>query len=154
MEDAPAPRRPDRALIGIGIAIVVVIVAAVVAVLLRGEPEQFDETTPEGVVQRYSTAVIDGDTQAAMDLLAPEVVDACERVEPYEDDVRVALVSATDRGDTASVEVTIITSYSGGLFGPDEYRSDGRFSLVRSGDGWLIESAPWELAVCAPGAFG
>ncbi|GLI28765.1 hypothetical protein ARHIZOSPH14_30070 [Agromyces rhizosphaerae] len=149
-----APARADRALIGIGIAIALVVVAAVIAVLVRGAPEQLDESTPEGVVQRYSAAVIAGDEQAALEYLVPELAESCERVERFDDEVRVSLVATTERESSADVEVAIVTTYGGGLFGPDEYRSDGSFDLVRVDDEWRIESVPWELAVCAPGGVG
>jgi hypothetical protein len=55
-EDARRSRWPIVALLA-GIAAVVLI--ALVAVLARG-PAQYDPGTPEGVVQRYSQAVIDG----------------------------------------------------------------------------------------------
>ncbi len=151
----PEPARRDRALIGIAIAIAVVVVAAIVAVLLRPTAERLDASTPEGVVQAYSEAVIDGDARAARGYLVPEVAEGCERVDGVSDgEVRVVLVSATEDASTADVRVSIVTTYGGGLFGPDEYRTDGRFDLVRVGDEWRIETAPWELSVCAPGSTG
>ncbi|BDZ63112.1 hypothetical protein [Agromyces mangrovi Wang et al. 2018] len=153
----PAKARSDRALIGIGIAVAVVVVAAIVAVLVRPAAEPLDPTTPEGVIQGYSEAVLDGDTRAALDFLVPEIADDCQRVENYgfgDADVRVVLVSSTEDGSTADVRVSIVTTYGGGLFGPDEYRTDGRFDLQRVDGEWRIESAPWELAVCTPGDVG
>jgi hypothetical protein len=149
--DAPAAR-PDRTLIVILGVIAVLVIVALVVVFTRGEPAQLDETTPEGVVQRYSAAVIDGDEAAAEEYLVPELADSCRRIETGPvDGMRVTLVSTTERADTADVEVLIVTSYDGGMFGSSEYEEQGVFDLVAADGGWLIESAPWPLTVCDPG---
>lgn len=152
MTDAPAPKR-DRTLIVILSVIGALVVIALIVVFTRGEPEQLDESTPAGVVQRYAAAVIEGDEEAAIAYLVPELADSCERIEtgPVRD-MRVTLVSTTEREDTADVRVLIVTSYDGGLFGSSEYEEEAVFDLVAHGDGWLIETAPWSLAVCNPTA--
>lgn len=149
--DAPA-RKPDRTLIVILSVIAALVVVALIVVFTRGEPEVLDESTPEGVVQRYSAAVIEGDEAAAIDYLVPEIRDDCVRMQSGPlDSLRVTLVSTTDRGDSADVRVLIVTSYDGGLFGSSEYEEEGVFDLVRSDDGWLIESTPWQFMICDPG---
>ena len=149
--DAPA-RKPDRTLIVILAVIAALVVVALIVVFTRGEPEELDESTPEGVVQRYSAAVIEGDEAAAIDYLVPELGDQCSRMQggPL-DGVRVTLVSTTDRGDSADVRVLVVTSYDGGLFGSSEYEEEGVFDLVRNDGRWLIESTPWQLMICDPG---
>ena len=53
---------------------------ALIAVFARGGAAPRDAAdTPEGVVQRYSQAVIDGDAQTALTYVVPEVADACVR---------------------------------------------------------------------------
>jgi hypothetical protein len=149
--DAPAAK-PDRTLIVILGVIAVLVIVALVVVFTRGEPAQLDATTPEGVVQRYSAAVIEGDEAAAEEYLVPELADDCRRIETGAvNGMRVTLVSTTERADSADVEVLIVTSYDGGMFGSSEYEEDGVFDLVRADDAWLIESAPWPLTVCDPG---
>ncbi len=64
------------ALIG---GVVLVVVIALIAVFARGGAAPLDPATPEGVVQRYSQAVVDGDTQTALTYVVPEVADACVR---------------------------------------------------------------------------
>jgi hypothetical protein len=141
-------RRPRWALIALIAAVALVVVIALVAVFLRGNPVQYAEDTPEGVVQRYSQAVVDGDLDTALTYVVAEVADTCDRIETP-DQMRVTLVKTTQTGDGAQVDVRITTVYDSGPLGTNEYSSDGTFRLVTSGDSWLIESAPWELAVCS-----
>ncbi|MBM7502642.1 hypothetical protein ACFPER_04120 [Agromyces aurantiacus] len=153
---APAPAesapRPDRTLLVILGIIVALVIVALVVVFSRGEPELLDESTPEGVVQRYSAAVIDGDEQAAKEYLVAEVADDCVRIEPATGaDLRVTLVDTEEREDSADVRVLLTISYGGGgPFGSDEYQEDGVFDLVRDGGEWRIETAPWPLTICQP----
>lgn len=145
MTTAPAPAR--RTLIVLLSVIAVLVIVSLVVVFTRGAPELLDESTPEGVVQRYSTAVLEGDESAAIGFLSPEAEDQCGTVEStVSDDVRVTLVSTDLRDDSATITVRI-TRHDGGPFG-SEYGYEDTFRLLSSGDGWLVESAPWELMVC------
>lgn len=150
MTDAPAPKR-DRTLIVLLSVIGALVVIALIVVFTRGEPELLDESTPEGVVQRYAAAVIDGDEAAAIEYLVPELADDCRRVGtgPMQD-VRVTFASTTRHDGTADVEVLIVTTYEGGLFGSSQYEEQAVFDLVREAGTWLIESAPWQFTVCDP----
>ena len=110
---APAPAsRSNRTLVVILCVIGALVVVALVVVFTRGAPVPLDESTPEGVVQRYSAAVIDGNEAAAIAYLAPALGDACV---PFEtgsaQDIRVTHVSTTQRDDTADVRVLIATTY-------------------------------------------
>ncbi|GAA1762951.1 hypothetical protein [Agromyces humatus] len=152
MTDSPAPKR-DRTLIVILAVIGALVAIALIVVFTRGEPAQLDESTPEGVVQRYTAAVIAGDEEAARGYLVPELADSCERIEPGPvQDMRVTLESTTEREDSADVRVLIAFSYDGGLFGSSGYEEQGTFDLVADGGGWLIESTPWPLTICAEAA--
>jgi len=143
--------RPDRTLIVILAVIAALVIVALIVVFTRGEPELLDESAPEGVVQRYSAAVIDGDEAAAIEYLVPELGDPCERIGTGPvDGMRVTLVSTTERDDSADVDVLIVTSYEGGLFGSSEYEEPGVFDLVKDDGEWLIESTPWQLTICSP----
>lgn len=147
----PSPARPDRTLLVILGVIAALVIVALIVVFTRGAPELLDESTPEGVVQRYSAAVIDGDESAAKEYLVSELADDCVRIEtaPVES-MRVTLVDTEEREDSADVRVLIATSYGGGMLGPDEYQEEGVFDLVREGDAWRIESAPWPVTICQP----
>lgn len=130
-------------------AVALVVVIALVAVFVQRDPAQLDATTPEGVVQRYVQAVIAGDTDTAVSYLAPDVAAECELVPLDTQDRRVTLTApTTQRADSATVEVLIVTVYGSGPLGSDEYESEGAFDLVRTDDAWAIRTAPWEFAVC------
>lgn len=152
--DAPAPApapTSNRVLIVILCLIGALVVVALVVVFTRGAPAPLDESTPEGVVQRYSAAVIEGDEATAITYLVPALGDDCVPYETgSEQDFRVTHVTTTQRDDTADVRVLIATTYDGGPFGSSTYEEEGEFDLVREGDGWLIESAPWPLTICDP----
>ncbi|WP_438853586.1 nuclear transport factor 2 family protein [Agromyces sp. M3QZ16-3] len=143
--------RPDRTLVVVLAVLGLLVVVALIAVFSRGEPAQLEESTPEGVVQRYSAAVIDGDEAAAMEYLTPEVADGCVRL-PFGDraGTRVTLVDTTERDDSADVDVLIVTTFDSGPFGSSEYEEPGVFDLVRVDGDWRIEVAPWPLAICDP----
>ena len=144
--------RPDRTLLVILGVIAALVIIALVVVFSRGEPEPLDESTPAGVVQRYSAAVIDGDEETAKEYLVSALADDCLRMEPGPvDSMRVTLVDTEEREDSADVRVLIAVSYGGGgILGSDEYQEDAVFDLVREGDDWRIETAPWQLTICQP----
>ncbi|NYE19473.1 hypothetical protein [Microbacterium immunditiarum] len=155
MTDAPgdAPKNKSKkksrwtliALLAAGVWLIAIVLIAVFA---RGGPVEYADDTPEGVVQRYSQAVIDGDTRTALDYLVPELADDCERQQPGTDDLRVTLVETTERDDTARVEVIVATVFESGPFGTNEYRSEEIFDLVREGGQWYVDVAPWQLTIC------
>ena len=141
--------KPDRTLLVILSIIAGLVVIALAVVFLRGTPGVLDRATPEGIVQAYSTAVIDGDRTAAKEFLAKELRDNCETVEPgLTSGVRVTLVSSTVHSDSATVRVSIVTNYGNGPFGTSESESDSTFELVEEGGAWAITTAPWELTLC------
>ena len=149
-EPATGHRRPDRTLLAILAAIAVLVVVALIVVFTRGEPTPVDEATPAGVVQRYSAAAIAGDEAAAAAYLTDAVKTRCNTVErmPGGNNLRVTLVSTTERPASADVQVLITVSEGGGPFGSAEYQVEDVFDLVKTGDKWLIENAPWQLTVC------
>jgi hypothetical protein len=135
-------------LIVLAAAVALVVVVALIAVFARGGPAPLDADTPEGVVQRYAQAVVDGDLETAEGYLVPELVESCERVSRGADDLRITLEETTERDDRARVEVLVVTVYGSGPLGPDEYESEEAFDLVRVDGEWRIETAPWDLTVC------
>jgi hypothetical protein len=140
--------RPDRTLVVILSVIALLVVASVAAVLSRGEPELLDESTPAGVVQRYASAIIDGDEATAATYLTEKGLDQCEFYADRDNaERRVTLVSTKVFDDTADVEVSITMSYGAGPFGMDEYRTNGTFDLVLVDGVWKIDSMPWELVM-------
>jgi hypothetical protein len=141
-------RASSITLIVLAAAVALVVVVALIAVFARGGPAPLDADTPEGVVQRYAQAVVDGDLETAEGYLVPELVESCERVSRGADDLRITLEETTERDDRARVEVLVVTVYGSGPLGPDEYESEEAFDLVRVDGEWRIETAPWDLTVC------
>ena len=146
------PKKPDRVLVAILAAVAVLVVLSLVLVFTRGEPAPLDASTPEGVVQRYSAAVIDGDEATAATYLTEAARKNCYQTEyPVTEDLRVVLVSTTVREDTADVKVSLVASTDGGPFGPSEYSYDDVFDLAKVDGRWLIDTAPWQLTICSSG---
>ncbi|KRE72757.1 hypothetical protein [Arthrobacter sp. Soil762] len=144
-----AARKPDRILIAILSVIALLVVVGLVVVFTRGGPDALDGSTPQGVVQRYSTAVIDGDTATANSYLTEAANSLCGGFrESGPLPTRVVLISATERGNSALVKVSVVGSGSGGPFGPSEYEMEDRFSLVKTDSKWLIDRAPYQLLSC------
>lgn len=143
------PKKPDRVLVAIVAAVAALVVLSLVLVFTRGEPAPLDASTPEGVVQRYAAAVIDGDEATAATYLTDAARKTCQHTDyPVTEDLRVALVSTTVREDTADVRVSLVASADGGPFGPSEYSYDDVFDLAKVDGRWLIDTAPWQLAIC------
>jgi hypothetical protein len=146
---AAAQHRPDRTLLAILAAVAVLVIVALVVVFTRGEPAPLDESTPAGVVQRYSAAVIAGDETAAAAYLSDAAKTRCSSMpRTGAESLRVTLVSTTERPESADVLVLITVSEGGGPFGSAEYQMEDAFDLVKAGDKWLIDRAPWQLTVC------
>lgn len=145
----PEPERPDRTLPALLAALAVLVIVALAVVFTRGDPPPLDAGTPAGAVQRYAAAVIDGDETAAAAYLTAAARTRCSEGErSIRDRLRITLAGTTERADSADVTVLITFVEGGGPFGSSEYQTEGVFDLVKTGDGWLIDRAPWELAVC------
>ena len=150
-----APARRDPALLVVLGLIILLVVVALVVVFTRGEPALLDAESPGGVVQRYSTAVLDGDETTAAGYLSAAALADCDSgttsaASSATDDIRITLVDTTERGSVADVRVLVVTSYGSGPFGSSEYESEDAFELVRVDGDWLIDAAPWRLTVCPP----
>ncbi|WP_309233392.1 hypothetical protein [Pseudarthrobacter sp. AB1] len=144
-----AAGKPDRVLLFIVSAIALLVIVALAVVFTRGEPEVLDESTPAGVVQRYSTAVIDGDTATADSYLTEAARSSCSGFrESGPLPTRIVLIATTERDSTALVKVSVVGSGSGGPFGPSEYEMEDRFSLVKTDGKWLVDQAPYQLLSC------
>lgn len=145
-------RRSRVTLIALAAGVVLVVVIALIAVFARGDVAPLDAATPEGVVQRYAQAVVDDDVEAALTYLAPEIAESCVRVPRSLEDLRVTLLETTEREDSASVRVLLVTVIDSGPIGVDEYKREEVFDLVRIGGEWKIETPPFQFAVCENGS--
>jgi hypothetical protein len=142
--------RTGKPLVLLLCVIAALVLLSLVVVLTRGAPKPLDAATPAGVVQGYVTAVIGGDEAAAAAYLDPGQDFSCEEFDAVapERNVRVALVSTTERETTADVVVSISHTNVGGPFGSAEYASEESFDLRLVEGKWLISDAPWPLVVC------
>lgn len=146
----PAARRgPDRTLVAVLIAIGVIVIVALIVVLSRGAAAPFDESTPEGVVQRYAQAVSDGDDEKALEFTAPTSEFECYDYDTGADRARLTFVGTDISGDRATVTVNLTTTYGYSIFGSSQSSYEERFELEKTGGDWKITQAPFEFAVCA-----
>lgn len=146
-----AAGKPDRVLIVIVSAVALLVIVALAVIFSRGEPEALDEATPAGVVQRYSTAIVEGDTSTADSYLTESARSFCSGYfQGGPPPSRVVLISTNERTDSATVSVSIVYSSPGGVFGPSDYEMEDRFSLVRDDGRWLVDQAPSQLLSCIP----
>lgn len=144
-----AAAKPDRILIVILSIIAVMVAVSLAVVFSRGKPALLEESTPQGVVQRYAAAVIEGDESAAAAYLTDAARSQCVGFErPSSNNLRVTLVSTTERPASADVRVLIAVSSGGGPFGNSEYENEDVFDLAKTNGKWLVDSAPWQLRVC------
>ena len=152
-EPGPGLRRPDRVLLGIVAAIAVLVVVALGVMFLRGDLQPLDESSPAGVVQRYSRAFIDSDTAAAEAYLTENARSRCANYYGNPEASRVVLISTTERDDTATVRISIVHAAPDGPFGPAEYSEEAVIGLVKSDGRWLINELPYNLQTCSGGVL-
>lgn len=151
-DGAAEPSKPAgrTILIAGGIGLVVVIALAAVILSTR-EVETLDPGSPEGIVQAYLQATIDGDDETASSYLGPGLRGSCDPVNELRSDpdsarVRVVLREVSVSGATAEVEVAITEGEA--AFGAGGFRHIETFRLESSGDTWVITSAPWPYFGC------
>ncbi len=125
--------------LGAGVAVLLV----VAAVLATRPPRSYDPSTPEGTVQIFLQALLDGDRERARELLAPDLDERCVDDVATGESVRITLVSSEVEEDVATVEVRIVRSGGDPPFGGYEYSQDASYRLERTDTGWIITSAEW-----------
>lgn len=127
-------------------AVVVVLAVVAWAVSANRTPPPLEPGSPEATVQAYLRAVGDGDDEAVVALLAPELGCSAPLTNPYEQGVQSSvLVTSRISGDTATV-VFEITEY--GDTPLDNWSHRESFDLVRGDSGWLIGGNPWPVFGC------
>lgn len=151
---AASPRPAPGTIVLAGLAVLVV--AAAVVLALAGPPDvaRYEPGTPEAAAQAYVQALLDGDFEAAHDLLAPAL-----RVDCRPEDLRlgvpgdeVGTVRFEDvrvTGDRATITARLDTT----RFEPAPLPVGGdgiptRLVLHRGEGGWLIAAADWPLHDC------
>ena len=139
---------PHRVLVVVVGVIAALAVAAGVLAAVRDVP-QYDRATPEGTVQAYVEAVIDGDHRTAAGLLEEdgpcELRDLDEAWVP--EDTRVLLRETRVDGDRADVEVGIAPSSGEVILGAEQFERHS-FRLAGGPGQWRITGQPWPLYSC------
>lgn len=142
--------RPSRVL-AIMVGLVVLVVVLVVVLAANRSVTGHDLSTPEGVVQAYVAAVVDGDSDQAAGLLSDDspcgVGDLDGAYVPELD--RVVLLDSDVDGDSASVDIETVVAE--GPFGAFDFTERHTLRLERSGTDWRIAGQPWPLYECFKG---
>jgi hypothetical protein len=133
-----------------GLVTLVVVVAAVVGALR--EPTVFDTTVPEGVVQQYVQAVLDGDYRAALQWMTDESAATCGPSDFRDvwvpESLTVTLDDVRTTDGEAEVRVRLRSMAGPPPFGDGSYESDEAFYLVEGDGGWRLTGEPWPLYHC------
>lgn len=134
--------------IALGLIAVVAVVGGVVSA--TSKVTEYDRTTPQGVVQAYVAALVDGDPEAAAEYLAedsPCDATAVEEQAYLSDEVRVVLRKTEIEADVARVQVDVAWSW-GGLFAGSERFEKHTLRLSRTGEDWRLTGSPWPMFDC------
>ena len=146
---AQRSRSPNtRAILWAGIAVLALVVIAFASTFMRAP--QLDPDTPEGVVQRYLQAAVEGRRTEARSYLSDRLQRECERGLPRyvsRDAYRIELMAAIVEGTTAEVEVMVAEQDAGVFDG--YYEFPAFYSLVSTGDGWRITDQDWPWRACS-----
>jgi hypothetical protein len=151
--DIDVPSVSRLPLVAMG-ALVVFAALLAIALGLRG-PKELPAGTPEAAAQDYLEAVIEGEDEAVLDLLAANRVPACRnelgRTGNYGmSGVGFELDNVEITGDTARVELTQRSSSSGDPFEGTRRFGEQYVELIRENGEWKVDGAswPWRLESC------
>lgn len=151
--DIDVPSVSRLPLVAMG-ALVVFAAMLAVALGLRG-PKELPPGTPEAAAQDYLEAVLDGEDEALLDLLAAKRVPACRlefgRSGSYGiSGVGFELDNVETTGDTARVELTQRSSSGGDPFEGTRRFGEQFVDLIRENGEWKVDDAswPWRLQDC------
>jgi hypothetical protein len=105
--------------------------------------------TPEGTLQRYLIALQDGDFQQAYSYFfanTPETISYSEwlaqnqALPAIQFNCQATLDKVVQNGNFATIDVSVTTSFPGGLAGGSQYSQTITFDLAKTGNSWLITS--------------
>ena len=131
------------------IVFLTIVLAAVAAFLTSTQDtKEYATSTPEGVVQLYLRAVIDGKHEEAVKYFSQS--STCDETDIdrswMPENVRVNLSDSRIESDRAYIDVAVDIS-SGGPF-DDYYTEKHTFRLSRENGIWKILGIPWPLYSC------
>jgi len=123
------------------VAGVVAVVALVIVGLARG-PAEFDPGSPEGTIQLYIEALVEGDFDTAASLWDDSgCIPSSSIPSGGSPDASASLVRVEGNDIEATVVVRLTESSRdplGGLYDYEEW-----FTLIRRGDSWRIRQLSW-----------
>jgi|FLYL01.1.fsa_nt_gi hypothetical protein len=130
----------------VGGTLLLVVVSGVV-VATRRQPVDLDPGSPEGTVQEFVEAVLEGDVDRAEELATQPLCDF--GFDPFvREDFQISLIDSEIRGDRAEVRVLITTFGGESPFERYESSYEDRFLLVRVDGDWKVDSSPWPFGLC------
>ena len=152
--------KSNRWLMGMGAALAVLVIVAIAASFIDGESAQYPEDTPEGITQRYLSAMVDGDLTAAYAYLSADLQSECTLTEwkrmtrmptRYEDS-QMLLQDVRFFGDTearVSVDLNELRTPEPFDLTPREYTTRLEFNLeLLDGESWRFSQVPWPTYRC------
>jgi hypothetical protein len=132
-------------------AVLVVLIAAGVALGVLREPVLLDPQTPEGTVQSYVQAVLDGEWNDARTHLADDLEAECTAIDFRRSWVPGSLTATLDEvrvdGDEAEVVIRLRTAAEPDPFG-GRYENTEIFDLIREDTTWRLTGQPWPVYDC------
>ena len=146
----------NRILISLLVVVGALVALSIALVLSRSSAPVLELSTPEGTIQRYTQALLDGDDAGAAALMDPASTtkEDCQfsDAELHSSDLRITLGSTSIVNGKATVEVTITRASASGPFGTGESSYRDTFELRKADDSWTILSFPWPLLACTTDA--
>lgn len=146
------PKRPlssdARVLLRVGIAVGVLVAVAFAFTFIDGPGP--DPDSPEGVVQHYLQAVVDGRRREALSYTSDRLQRECDSGFPRyvsRDAYRIEWIETVMEGSRAEVEVWV-AEQDPEFFGSG-YEFHAFFALESTGDGWKIIEQEWPWYGCS-----
>ncbi len=134
----------------LAVIVIAALVLSAVAALVSSfrEEVKYSTSSPEGVVQMYLTAIIEGkNDQAASYFATDSECDASDIDRAYvSETLRVNLVSTSIDGNSAYVKIDANSGASGPF--DDGYTESHTYRLSKESGRWLLEGIPWPLWDC------
>ena len=130
------------------ITVVVLVAAAVGFTFVRGP--MLDPSTPEGVVQHYLQAMVEGRRSDARSYLSDRLQRECESEMPRylsRDAYRIEWIETVVEGSTATVETSVVEQ-DPWIFGT-YYEFYNSFTLELGVGGWRITDQEWPWYGCS-----
>ena len=147
-------------LVGIAVVVVILVVASLAVGLTvgRGAAKSFAESEPEGIVQRYTLALQDGEYRVAHSYLSERLKRFCTEENlrmngrwfaEQSGETRITLIGKETLSDgRTEVQVRVTDVNVSPPFGIDESSHEERYVLIQENNQWRLDEAPWPVGGC------